>query len=102
MFMIMDSKIQDIDETVDSMVKALISNRSSFYVESVKVTFSDGEPFVELECLYTERGWDIDNQKMTDEYSTHKFEITFSFEYFDWEDLPNLIYSKIDNIVMGI
>lgn len=98
-FVLIDEQIQEIDGKVDFMVKELISNRSSFYVEEVKIQFNDDLPWVDLKCIYMEQGWDVDNQKLTDEYSKKEFDFSFSFEYFDWEDVPNLIYSKISTLV---
>ena len=94
-FVLIDEHIQEIDEKVDAMVKELISSRSSFYIESVKLEFNDDLPWILLNCVYLEQGWDIENQKLTDDYSRKEFEFDFSFEYFDWEDLPNMIYSKM-------
>ena len=101
-FMIINEEISAISDAVDAMVKELISSRSSFYIESTKIDFFDEEPYVTINCNYRERNWDSANQCLLDDYTECDVKVQFDYTYFDFEDLPLMIYSKIQELDLSL
>lgn len=94
-FVIISKEIEKVSEQVDKIVKNIISSRSSFYIEEVNIQFCK-DPFVTLKCVYLEKNWSIEELKELDTYSTEKFDFDFYFDFFDFDDLPNMIFTKIE------
>ena len=96
-FMIISKEIEKVSEQVDKIVKSVISSRSSFYIEEVSIQFCE-DPFVTLKCVYLEKDWSSEELKELDTYSTEKFDFNFYFDFFDFDDLPNMIFTKIETL----
>lgn len=64
----------------------------------MKIEFFNSEPYVTLDCTYAEQEQDTDNQCLLDKFTTRDIEVKFDYDYFDFEDLILLIYSKIQEL----
>jgi len=54
-FTLINNEINNIVDAVDAMVKELISPRSWFCINSMKIEFFNSEPYVTLDCTYAEQ-----------------------------------------------
>ena len=86
------TELSKIENRVDHLVRQRISSRSSFYFEKFEIR-NDGSNWLTLNCVYAEKGWDMDNQVVLEnEVEYTKFDIDYDPEFEDFEDLvPKLM-----------